>query len=361
MNFGNILSTENFNYVNLSINTNDVNVNSVNIVFNFNDEQIQSFISFDGLKPYASRIIYNFPNAKSIKIDNTNIYGTIIAPNADVEINNGELLGQIIAKSLKLTWVNTNGLIFFNGEINTDNGEAISISNVLGDTEGIPSDDENNYNYSNPNTNTNANTNANTNTNSGSNSVPSGGNTVPTSVDPSSIPNSSPISNTISDPNCKEDEYPFGMVSNFGAFSFNDFIAFNSDVQCRIAAKNYLEVNSYSINEYVYGGNRYSCNQPPLNNDFPYAIVAGRAKIHSSGAFNGGIAYTTSIDEISDDVKNSILNNGCKITNIPNLIDYDSILSNLKIISNNLASIKNTGCVSVIYIYIYIYYFFFHI
>jgi len=60
MNFGSILSISNFNYCNSNINTDNVDVNSVTIVFNFSDENVYRFISFDNLRNYASRVIYNF-------------------------------------------------------------------------------------------------------------------------------------------------------------------------------------------------------------------------------------------------------------------------------------------------------------
>jgi len=131
MNFGNLLSSGKFNYYKMNILTNNVNVDNINIIFNFYDTIVDRFISFNDLKLYSKKIIYNFPNAKYIKIENTNIYGSIIAPNADIVINNGEFNGQLFAKSLVFTYVQLNEKVEFEGQIINDFGKYITISDIL--------------------------------------------------------------------------------------------------------------------------------------------------------------------------------------------------------------------------------------
>jgi len=331
MNLGSILTIGNFNYCNPTINTENVDVNSVTIVFNFSDENVQRFIPFENLRDYASRVIYNFPNAKNIKIENVDIFGSIIAPNADVEIINGELRGQVISESLKMTWVNMNDLVIFNGDIKNNDSQSISLGNIVNGDESTQSEDDGEIVQNVIQTND-------------QNNVPN--------VVTDSVPITIPGTGTGGNPNCKVDEFPLGIVSNFGAFSFNSFIASSSDVQGRIAAKNVVDVSQYSINEILYGGKRYRCDEDPLNRDFPYAVVAGTVKINDAGLYNGGIAYTDNVNGVSNDIKSSIINNGCQISKIPNLIDFDEVERNMNKISEDLATLPSTGSVSLL-IYFY--------
>ncbi len=148
-----------------------------------------------------------------------------------------------------------------------------------------------------------------------------------------------------------ENEYPFGIVSNFGAFSFNNFVSSSSDVQGRLAAKNLVDVSSYSINEYIYGGGKFRCDQEPLKSDFPFSLVAGTIKMDNGGIYNGGIAYTNSVDGVVDYIKNSITNNGCQVSKIPNLIDFDEVENNMNKISEELATLSDTKSVNFIFFF----------
>ena len=58
-----------------------------------NSERKNTFYS-----DFYKNIIYNFPNANSVKLG-TNMHGTILAPNADVSGNYGFLYGSLISKS----------------------------------------------------------------------------------------------------------------------------------------------------------------------------------------------------------------------------------------------------------------------
>jgi choice-of-anchor A domain-containing protein len=67
-----------------------INVRGANVIFtNFDMEY---------LKDHASRIVWNFPDAKSITITGSQLYGSIVAPLA-VLSGNGVISGQVFAFS----------------------------------------------------------------------------------------------------------------------------------------------------------------------------------------------------------------------------------------------------------------------
>ncbi|OUM64618.1 hypothetical protein PIROE2DRAFT_60532 [Piromyces sp. E2] len=137
---------------------------------------------------------------------------------------------------------------------------------------------------------------------------------------------------------------PFGIVSNFGAFVFGDFISEGSDVQSRIGCKGKLSVSSYSINQVIYGeGKNYRCDQSPLKEDFQYSVVAGTVEIQNAGLSNGGIAYTNSAKNVVDYIKNNIINNGCKFEKNSNIVDFTKEEERMIEISNKLATLKENG------------------
>jgi len=142
---------------------------------------------------------------------------------------------------------------------------------------------------------------------------------------------------------CKTDDDPLGIISNFGAFSFGDFIAYNSDVQGRIAAKNLVDVSSYAINQEVYGSKRYKCNESPLKNDFQFAVVAGTVKIVNSGLSNGGIAYSNNVDQTDESLKENIINNGCSIINDSSIVNFDAVEKQMNTLSQNISKLEDNG------------------
>jgi len=99
---------------NIVINENGTK--DVTIVFNIKGEHV-TFTNFDifNLNKYATRILWNAPNATKLTIQNFRIQGTLLAPNADIEGNNSNIQGQIIGKSLKgnmqMDWVPFYGCI----------------------------------------------------------------------------------------------------------------------------------------------------------------------------------------------------------------------------------------------------------
>jgi len=99
---------------NIVINENGTS--DVTIVFNIKGEHV-TFTNFDifNLNKYATRILWNAPNATKLTIQNFRIQGTLLAPNADIEGNNSNIQGQIIGKSLKgnmqMDWVPFYGCI----------------------------------------------------------------------------------------------------------------------------------------------------------------------------------------------------------------------------------------------------------
>jgi choice-of-anchor A domain-containing protein len=55
-------------------------------------------MSASGIDP--SRVMFNFADARTLRIDRALVAGSILAPGAAVTISNGELFGQLIARSL---------------------------------------------------------------------------------------------------------------------------------------------------------------------------------------------------------------------------------------------------------------------
>ena len=359
MNFGTILSTENYSYANVNINTSNVNPDDVTIIFNFSDSRVERFIPFNELKNYANRVIYNFPNASYIKIENTNIYGTILAPSADIIINNGEIKGQIIGKSLSVTWPNMNEVAIFDGKVKNNNGDSISIIKLIdisqdsdnevddGDTndvEEVP-DDHDDDDEAVEDGDDEDDDDDNEAVEDGDDEGEENGDNDDNNDD---IPKENPIPHNLDGSTCKTSSNPLGVISSFGVFSFNDFKAYNSDVQGRVAAKNILEVTSYSINEAVYGGNRYRCDESPLKEDFPFAVVAGTVKISNSGVGNGGIAYIDNADYLDSELKKNIMSNGCSVIKDAYL-DFDFIEKNVNILSKQLATLNDNGVVCIFF------------
>lgn len=78
--------------------------------------KMQNFGFFlDGVT--AENILFNFVDAKSLNMQGIGVMGSILAPNASVVFNNGQLNGQLIAKSLSGTGESHNRL--FNGDFTT--------------------------------------------------------------------------------------------------------------------------------------------------------------------------------------------------------------------------------------------------
>jgi choice-of-anchor A domain-containing protein len=101
-------------YWDIQVHENNVDLEGVTMIFNLVSDNVV-FTNFDisGLKKYASRILWNASNASKVKIQNFRVQGSLLAPNADIEGNNGNIQGQIIGKSFKgnlqIDWVPFNG------------------------------------------------------------------------------------------------------------------------------------------------------------------------------------------------------------------------------------------------------------
>ena len=112
-----VIKIENLNqYHNIKINENGVKISEVTIIFNLLSEVVK-FTNFDisSLNKYATRILWNVPNAKKVIIQNFRIQGSLLAPNADIEGYNGNIQGQIIGNNftgnLQIDWVPFSGCI----------------------------------------------------------------------------------------------------------------------------------------------------------------------------------------------------------------------------------------------------------
>lgn len=345
-------------------NDNGVNTDNLSILFNFEDDDIQHFPNLDKLKNYANRIVYNFPKASNIRIDDTNIYGTIIAPEANVILSNINILNtQIISKELTITNSNMDELVIFEGLFHDIDGDPITIDliasylrktqlesnqsiNILGEPFiSNYSDDESKSESDSESDNEN-----------NVQEVDDGDDDVVEEVvednyDDGDNIDENPIPDNLDGSICKTDDDPLGIISNFGAFSFGDFIAYNSDVQGRIAAKNLVDVSSYAINQEVYGSKRYKCNESPLKNDFQFAVVAGTVKIVNSGLSNGGIAYSNNVDQTDESLKENIINNGCSIINDSSIVNFDAVEKQMNTLSQNISKLEDNGAVRYILFY----------
>ena len=335
-------------------NANGASADDFIIIFNVKGNSIRfDSCEFGSLNGYAHRVIWNMPNVTSLYVGNVRVYGTILAPKAYAHSTNNNLQGQIIVKdfngSLQVDWVKFKACLpIVNGTQKTesegeqtqpetdteqDNDQNTEQDNDQDDEpdtepEELQPDDEENV----PEVQVGDNENVEEDTDSENEN-----NEVENDTDSEDENNASYC----------DDDFPFGIVSNFGAFSFNNFIASASDVQGRIAAKNLVDVSSYSINEFFYGGGRFRCDQEPLKSDFPFAVVAGKVKISDAGLYNGGIAYIDNVDGVSNDIQSSIINNGCQIAKIQNLIDFDKVEEKMNKISEELAELADTDSVSL--------------
>lgn len=103
----------------VEINENGVDTKEIAIVLNFTKKDIVlTNFNVSSLSKYATKIIWNAPNAKNIKVENFRIQGSLLAPNADIEGNNANIQGTIIANNFKgnqqIDWVPFQGCIVFN-------------------------------------------------------------------------------------------------------------------------------------------------------------------------------------------------------------------------------------------------------
>ncbi|OUM63309.1 hypothetical protein PIROE2DRAFT_69398 [Piromyces sp. E2] len=104
------------NLYTFKINENGVKVEDVTIVFNIKSNSV-NFTNFDlfSINKYAPRILWNVPNASKVLIQNFRIQGSLLAPTADIEGNNGNIQGIIIGNSFKgnleMDWVPFYGCI----------------------------------------------------------------------------------------------------------------------------------------------------------------------------------------------------------------------------------------------------------
>ncbi|ODU01960.1 MAG: hypothetical protein ABS79_01020 [Planctomycetes bacterium SCN 63-9] len=79
----------------------------------------------------ASHILYNFYEATSLKITNVAVQGTVLAPFASVNFNNGQVNGNLIASSLSGTGTTLNNLFAGNLPTAVATPEPSSIAMVL--------------------------------------------------------------------------------------------------------------------------------------------------------------------------------------------------------------------------------------
>lgn len=63
------------------------------------DDKIEPFLHVP-VGTNGQLVLFNFPKATSLRIDNSNVYGTILAPQADIRFPGGQVYGTIIGKSL---------------------------------------------------------------------------------------------------------------------------------------------------------------------------------------------------------------------------------------------------------------------
>jgi len=284
---------------------------------------------------YAHRVLWNMPDVTTITIGNVRIYGTILAPKAYTQAGNNNIQGQIIVKDftgkLQVDWVKFTSCLPI--ENRTPEIEPVPEPEPEPEPESEVPEPEPEPEVLEPEPEP-----------------------EPEVVDPETVLDTEPDSEVDSEPEvepstddtpiCTIDHYPFGVISIFSAFSFNDFTSYDSDVQGRIAAKNHVEVSSCNVNKLLYGDEHSRCDEDPLMSDFQYAVLAGSIKIDNSAVFNGGIAYTNHIDDLTDNVKTSVANNGCTIDKVSN-IDFDAIEVSMNKLSQDLASLEDTENVSI--------------
>uniref|UniRef100_UPI00262AFE7C collagen-binding domain-containing protein n=1 Tax=uncultured Clostridium sp. TaxID=59620 RepID=UPI00262AFE7C len=97
-------------------NTNGQNTNNFTVIYsdakiiNFSDfnlsvenQQINDGTPLNSLNSEASKVIYAFPNATNINISDSSIIGSIIAPNATLNLKGGFINGQIVAQNFNKT------------------------------------------------------------------------------------------------------------------------------------------------------------------------------------------------------------------------------------------------------------------
>ena len=97
-------------YWDIEVRDNGVNTDEIAIVLNFTGSTIVlKDFNVSSLNKYATKTIWNAPNAKNIKIENFRIQGTLLAPNADIDGNNANIQGHMIANNFKgnlqIDWV----------------------------------------------------------------------------------------------------------------------------------------------------------------------------------------------------------------------------------------------------------------
>jgi len=280
---------------------------------------------YSSMEGYAHRIIWNMPDVTNLKMDNVRIYGTILAPLAKVIGGHGNLQGQLIVKS-------------FEGPFQIDWVKFVGCLPDIEDTPEEPEPEEPQPEEPQP-------------------EEPEPEEPEPEEPQPEEPEPVEPEPEEPEEPEESETEEliegscssnkPFGIVSNFGAFTFGDFTAEASDVQGRIGCKGKLKVSSYAINQEVYGTNRYKCNESPLKEDFQYAVVAGTVDIQNSGLSNGGIAYTDNADNVVDYIKNDIINNGCKFVKDSSIVNFDKAEEKMTKLTQTLANMEDNGVVCI--------------
>jgi len=106
-------------YWDIEVRDNGVNTDEIAIVLNFTGSSIVlKDFNVSSLNKYATKTIWNAPNAKNIKIENFRVQGSLLAPNADIEGTNANIQGQMIANNFKgnlqIDWVPFLGCIDIN-------------------------------------------------------------------------------------------------------------------------------------------------------------------------------------------------------------------------------------------------------
>jgi len=93
-------------------NPEGININDINILFNVKGRSFSFTSSSFNIDNYKEKIIWNFPDATEVKYSSIDVYGLIIAPNAQVELKYGNSYGRFIVKSFETEGVSINGYNF---------------------------------------------------------------------------------------------------------------------------------------------------------------------------------------------------------------------------------------------------------
>jgi hypothetical protein len=105
------------------------------VVFNITGRNINfKRQSLSTLTKHRNRVIFNFYQARKLKLSSIKIEGTILAPNARIKANNGDVMGTVIAKSWKGTM--HLGNVSFIGDVREDHEESDR------DGDGVPDTDD---------------------------------------------------------------------------------------------------------------------------------------------------------------------------------------------------------------------------